>query len=108
MHELGHVVAGAALVGGEAPAFALIEKNVAACCHGACHGLVGRAWCESDAQEIIIQPAKCPLCLPLFLLGLFYCLVLKSTVMNANWKLHLLIYPNCCWYGLGGAGVGTL
>lgn len=109
VHELGHVVAGAALVGGEAPAFALIEKMLRVALLAP--AMVWLAWSMLRAQRkqagtnlpnVSMQP-------PLFLWGFLLAVVLKSTgVLNLQLEIALVELSQLLMAtGLAALGVGT-
>lgn len=109
VHELGHVVAGAALVGGEAPTFALIEKMLRVALLAP--AMVWLAWSMVREQRkqagaplsnVSMQP-------PVFLWGFLLAVVLKSTgVLNIQLEIALVDLSQLLMAtGLAALGVGT-
>jgi uncharacterized integral membrane protein (TIGR00698 family) len=109
VHELGHVVAGAALVGGEAPAFALIEKMLRVALLAP--AMVWLAWhmVREQRKQPGAQVGHVSMQPPLFLWGFLLAVVLKSTgVLSIPLETALVDLSQLLMAtGLAALGVGT-
>jgi len=107
VHELGHVVAGSAMVGGQAPAYALIEKMLRVALLAP--AMVWLAWSMVRAQRAEANLSPVSMRPPMFLWGFLLAVVLKSSgLLHAQVELVLVDLSQVCMaIGLAALGVGT-
>lgn len=109
VHELGHVVAGAALVGGQAPAFALIEKMLRVALLAP--AMVWLAWSTVRAQRRLVGTPLAGVSMqpPLFLWGFLLAVLFKSSgVLPVQLETTFIDMSQLLMAtGLAALGVGT-